>query len=207
MYPQPTTIRRLMSRVTIENDGSTKHSANSSIKYKPPFVIDFKNDKFEIYRFTSKRMFVFLFVALLVAGYATYQLTVKWSQNGKLKSIVCVWMFLVGLLSLGILAKLGNATIRKIDLLRDGKAIRVKKMFSLKGVKIAMADMDIKTEKAKEINEMLDVKFFSYRQKLYGLPNLQEDQAVYPDIELLNAVFDGVEIDVADSGEHPTITL
>lgn len=198
--------RRFFSdKVIIENDEPPKQSTDP--KYKPPFVIDFKNNRFTIYEIESGKNYVISAVLALLLTYCVFQVTWKWRNNSKLKFILCLWTALIsgGILAYGV--RSGRLAPRKINLMSSGQAIEVIGTFGWKGRVVPIKAITPKSFEEVTMMRMASLIYFEVGDKYFQIPSLRDPGVKCPDPEMLYAVTNCTEVDVGLSSQHPTINL
>lgn len=202
----PRVPRRFFSEtVIIEEDDPAPNSTHP--KYKPNFVIDFRNRRFTVYNNSYRPHHLLVgFIAVLFL-YSLIQVSFKWKQNNRVKSIICMWILIIaGLCLLGIGAQ-SKGIVRKVVLMDSGKQIEVFELFRYRPTTIPILDIPQLSPEQEYLVDTLGLLAFEYNKKQFIMEGFESRGVTSPDPDMLKAIVKRTEVDVGTSGVHPTIEL
>lgn len=200
-----TTPRRFFAEgVQVENDDSQKQT---STKYRPPFVIDFANDRYQIFRVNLKIWLLFCGAATVVLFYCVYQVARKWRNSSKLKVILCTWGALLTGAVLAYLFFNAHGNVFKINLLRNGREIEVYQLLWARRRVIPIRAITPATFEEQKMMQMFCHYYFEFEGNQMHLGDLKQANVYVADQDMLEAIMQGKEVDVDLSSTQPTINL
>lgn len=200
-----TPLRTFAVKIEVESDSASKPPNRP--KYKPVFVIDFKNGRFQVFRNGHRKFYAALGLLTLVASYSAYQLFWKWAQNGKLKNFMSVWGFLIGLAAGAALVINARANVKSIHLLKGGTQIELRPVLGWKRQVVDIRDIETPSEMEQQLMDMMGMVFFEANGRQFDVNIANPQNYEMADRDLFMAIVRGSEVDTGLSGEHPTITL
>ena len=191
-------------KISIETEGGR---SSSKKKYTPNFLIDFKKDRFLLYKIYFGKVYLLVGIICLLFIYSAWQIIVKWNKNSRTKNIICTYAFVVSLVGLFFVYSMTQNIVKSIHLLKCGTKIEVRTFQGFKPVTLEIAKIKPKTIGQKEILDMVDFNYFVVEGSRFVISNFDYIKSVCHDPDMLQSILDATEVDVKLSGEHPTITL